>query len=189
VRPPRHFVGLRDTLLSILGLDEVTKFVVYIYATRATSRGEDMNTSIPRFDRLYRGCACQVLVPSGAQAPRLLEGAAAPSSLVVAYFAVLYIFTANKGGACAVVVPLSRSTSNTYAVHTPIEPAHLHVLRLNESVRRVATIHKCGTQAGNAGDQCSWSNAEKRYIHSQTIQEGGEYTLVDRKGGYPPRSG
>jgi len=150
--PPSHFVDMRSTLRSILNLDG--NLIVYKYASRSSSRGVNMNTSIPRYDRLYRCCACRVLVPSEEPVPRLVQGAAAPS--MSAYFAIVYIFgIQDNAGVYAVAVRLSRSPANTYAVRTPIALGDYHVLQLNEGVRRVASIHKCPIQAEHAPDQCT----------------------------------
>jgi len=104
------------------------------------------------------------------------------------YFTIRSIFTTPTKEAYAEVVQLLPAGDDKYRLtNAPIEEAG-RVLRLNNSVRRVAHIHDCTDVVQNV-PSCVVSADTGEFEHASSLLDGGRYYLYGRANGYPPRSG
>ena len=86
---------------------------------------------------------------------------------------------------------MARRNRGDHQIESSPSSSNVVVLKLNNSVRRVAIIHNCdepsshSPDSANATTSCIYIEKSRKFKHSATILDGGCYFLLNRNDGYP----
>lgn len=177
-------------------LSMTTAASLTLHSSAKLNRGHGSN-SIGSHERLNVGDIVQMLLPSDFSTHTFLRDLQTSSGSPT--FLAVSAFISETDGTSWLALKHCRKLSQVMDNQLPdfcvdptlrvsIPPLHTpdisdtHFFRLNPFVKKVGVMHNCSSSTG-----CTFSITTKAVTHSTTTVAGGEFFLLTRSMGYPPR--